>query len=398
MLSMALLLATACGNPEQERKEALRATARETLDRAVEQSLRMAESLADQPGRLPKSIKEGELEHASSAWWTSGFFPGELWNLYAYSHDERLLPWAEEYTARVEKEQYTTGNHDVGFMIFCSFGNGYRVTGNEAYLDVIHTAANSLSTRFSPETGAIRSWNSSPDRPWRYTVIIDNMMNLELLMWSAERFGDPRLREIAVSHADVTLENHFRPDGSSYHVVSYDPETGAVEYRQTAQGYADESAWARGQAWGLYGYTMMYRFTHDARYLEQAKRIAAFILHHPRLPEDKIPYWDFDAPDIPEAPRDASAGAIICSALLELCDYVEAPLAAEYRTVAEQQIESLCSPAYLAEPGTNCNFLLKHGVGNYPKGTEVDVPLTYADYYLVEALLRYLQGAENEPA
>ena len=222
-------------------------------------------------------------------------------------------------------------------------------------------------------------------------MIIDNMMNLEMLMWSADRFGEERFREIAVSHADATMKNHFRPDFSSYHVVSYDTVTGGVEVRQTSQGYSDESAWARGQAWGLYGYTMMYRFTHDARYLEQAKHIARFLLDHKNLPEDKIPYWDFDAPDIPDALRDVSAGAIICSALLELSDYVQEPLRDEYMAVAERQIEALCSPDYLAGEGENCNFLLKHGVGNHPKGTEIDVPLSYADYYFVEALMRYLE-------
>ncbi|MBP3356580.1 MAG: glycoside hydrolase family 88 protein [Rikenellaceae bacterium] len=390
-LMMAALLVGACGNPERERREALRARAQQTLDFAVEQGRRMAESLIDRPGRLPKSIRDGKLEETSSAGWVSGFFPGELWYLYEYSSDEELRRYAEEYTSRVEDQQYTTDNHDVGFMIFCSFGNGWRVTGNEAYLDVIRTASNSLCTRFNPVTRTIRSWDTHSWSPWNYAVIIDNMMNLEMLMWSADRFGEERFREIAVSHADATMKNHFRPDFSSYHVVSYDTVTGGVEVRQTSQGYSDESAWARGQAWGLYGYTMMYRFTHDARYLEQAKHIARFLLDHKNLPEDKIPYWDFDAPDIPDALRDVSAGAIICSALLELSDYVQEPLRDEYMAVAERQIEALCSPDYLAGEGENCNFLLKHGVGNHPKGTEIDVPLSYADYYFVEALMRYLE-------
>ena len=361
------------------------------LDVSEHQSLLLANQLSSQKDRLPKTLKRnGKLETCSSSWWVSGFFPGVLWYLYENFQNDTLKQWAKEYTSRVEDQQYTTDNHDVGFMIFCSFGNGYRITGDKDYLKVIETAASSLSTRFNPKIGCIRSWDyASWSKQWQYPVIIDNMMNLELLMWSAKQFNNNNLSEIAISHANTTLKNHFRDDYSSYHVVSYDTITGQPELKQTSQGYNHESAWARGQAWGLYGFTMMYRMTKDNRYLEQARQIAQFIINHPNLPEDKIPYWDFDAPSIPNAKRDASAGAIICSALIELSGYVQGKEKKQYLKVAEQQIRTLSSPEYLAKPGTNGGFILKHSVGHMPNRSEVDVPLTYADYYFVEALMRY---------
>jgi unsaturated chondroitin disaccharide hydrolase len=385
-------------NQRKPNNENLLTVVNQTLEFSKNQSMAMARSMADMPGKLPKSIdKNGNLETCNSSWWVSGFFPGQLWYLYEYSKDDSLRKWAELYTERVSDQQYTTNNHDVGFMIFCSFGNGYRITGNEKYLSVIHNAANSLSTRFNPTIGCIRSWDRAPwNNKWQYAVIIDNMMNLELLEWSSRKFNESRFSDIAVSHASTTLKNHFHPDGSSYHVVSYDTITGQPELKQTAQGYNDESAWARGQAWGLYGFTMMFRETRDSAYLQQAIKIAGFIINHPNLPEDKIPYWDFNAPDIPNAKRDVSAGAIICSALLELQKQVDNDLSKKYTDVAEKQLRALCSDAYLAAPGTNANFLLKHGVGNMPNGTEIDVPLSYADYYFVEAMMRYKALNENK--
>ncbi|WP_372647313.1 glycoside hydrolase family 88 protein [Draconibacterium sp.] len=353
----------------------------------------MAESLKDQPNKLPKTInRDGELETCNSDWWVSGFFPGVLWYLYENDPEDSLKMWAENFTMRVEDQQYTTDNHDVGFMIFCSFGNGYRITGNPEYKEVIHNASESLITRFNPTVGCIRSWDYAPwSAKWKYPVIIDNMMNLELLEWSAKIFNTTTYSHVARTHANTTLENHFRDDYSSYHVISYDTITGAVEKKNTSQGYSDDSAWARGQAWALYGYTMMYRETGTKTYLEQAKHIADFIINHPNLPEDKIPYWDFNAPDIPNAMRDASAGAIICSALLELSGYVADEKGESYLDIAETQLRSLSSDKYLAKAGENANFILKHSVGHMPNGSEVDVPLTYADYYFVEALMRAKQ-------
>lgn len=383
------LFLASCGTPEPKKKP-LAELIDESLDFATRQSLLMAESLKDQPDRLPKTIdKDGKLETCNSAWWVSGFFPGVLWYLYENTPTDSLKNWATNYTLRVEDQKYTTDNHDVGFMIFCSFGNAYRLTGDSAYKEVIHTASNSLITRFNPTIGCIRSWDYAPwSAKWQYPVIIDNMMNLEMLEWAAKAFNDTTYSHIAETHANTTMKNHFRPDYSSYHVVSYDTITGAVEKKNTAQGYSDDSAWARGQGWGLYGYTMMFRENGDSTYLKHAEHIADFILKNPNLPADKIPYWDFNAPDIPNAKRDASAGALICSALIELSGYVPVEKSKEYLAVAEQQIRSLSSAEYRANLGENGNFILKHSVGHMPNGTEVDVPLTYADYYYVEALMR----------
>jgi unsaturated chondroitin disaccharide hydrolase len=376
---------------QQVKKEPIKKVVNEALDFSVQQGLLMAHSLKDRQGELPRtSDRFGNLQTCKSDWWVSGFFPGMLWYLYEYSDNEELKKWANEYTLRVIDQQYTTNNHDVGFIIFCSFGNGFRITHDGSYLNVIRTAAGSLITRFRPSTACIRSWDYADwNKQWQYPVIIDNMMNLEILLWTAGKFDVPEFYDIAVSHANATIKNHYRPDYSCYHVVSYDTLTGLPELKQTAQGYNNESAWARGQAWGLYGFTMMYRYTRDTAYLNHARNIAGFIINHPRLPDDKIPYWDFDAPNIPDCYRDASAGTIICSALIELSQYVEPELARKYLQIAETQIRTLSSLQYRNALGNNGNFILKHSVGHMPNDNEVDVPLTYADYYFVEALIRF---------
>jgi unsaturated chondroitin disaccharide hydrolase len=393
MIIVCLTMLLLAGQPLMARPgdPPLRDVVHHALDVARTQSLAMAASLKDRPGLLPRSVgKDGMLITCAPDWWTSGFFPGVLWYLYEDTRDTAIATLAREFSARVESQKYQTGHHDVGFMIFCSFGNGYRLTHDPSYRDVIRTAATSLSTRFNPTIGVIRSWGPSPStNKWQYPVIIDNMMNLELLEWTAREFGVPAFDRIARAHANTTMQNHFREDLSTYHVVSYDTLTGLPEKKQTHQGYSDASMWARGQAWGLYGFTMMFRETSDSAYLRRAEGIADLVLHHPHFPADGIPYWDFDAPGIPDELRDASAGAIMCSALLELSRYAAPAKAAAYRLVAETQLRTLASPAYLAEKGTNGNFILRHGVGHRPAGSEVDVPLSYADYYFVEALLRY---------
>lgn len=358
------------------------------LAASAEQYMLMYNVMKDKPDLLPRTIDTtGTLVTSKSSWWCSGFFPGTLWYLYENTNDQKFRDAAAEMTSRIEKEKFNKGTHDLGFMLYCSFGNGLRLTGEESYMEVLMTGAGSLATRFRPQIGCIQSWNSR--RGWQCPVIIDNMMNLEFLMWAFKHSGDSSFYNICVTHSDTTIKNHFRPDFSSYHVVSYDTVTGKVEKRQTHQGYSDESAWARGQVWGLYGYTVMYRLTEQERYLDQALKIADFLINHPNLPEDKIPYWDFNAPDIPNALRDASAGAIMASALIELSGFAGPEKSMIYKSIAEKQIRSLASPEYLARPGENGNFILKHGVGHLPGNSEVDVPLTYGDYYFVEALMRY---------
>ncbi len=358
------------------------------LAASAEQYMLMYNVMKDKPDLLPRTIDTtGTLVTSKSSWWCSGFFPGTLWYLYENTNDQKFRDAAAEMTSRIEMEKFNKGTHDLGFMLYCSFGNGLRLTGEESYKEVLMTGAGSLATRFRPQIGCIQSWNSR--RGWQCPVIIDNMMNLEFLMWAFKHSGDSSFYNICVTHSDTTIKNHFRPDFSSYHVVSYDTVTGKVEKRQTHQGYSDESAWARGQVWGLYGYTVMYRLTEQERYLDQALKIADFLINHPNLPEDKIPYWDFNAPDIPNALRDASAGAIMASALIELSGFAGPEKSIIYKSIAEKQIRSLASPEYLARPGENGNFILKHGVGHLPGNSEVDVPLTYGDYYFVEALMRY---------
>jgi unsaturated chondroitin disaccharide hydrolase len=353
--------------------------------------------LADQargtatPTRIPHSIKpDGSLNDRETSWWCSGFFPGSLWYLYEYTNDPKYRQLAEKWTAPLEKEQFNTGTHDLGFMLHCSYGNGYRLTKNPKYREVLIQGAKSLASRFDPKVGVIKSWNNFKGG-YKYPVIIDNMMNLEFLFDASKLSGDPTFRQIAITHADNTIKNHFRPDGSSVHVVLYDSTNGSVRARKTWQGYSDESAWSRGQAWGLYGYVVMYRETKDRKYLDQAEKIANFYLNHPNLPADKIPYWDFNAPNIPNEERDASAGAIAASGLLELSQYVKGTKSKTYFNAAEQMLASLSSPAYRAEPGQNNHFVLMHSVGAKSLKSEIDVPLIYADYYYIEGLMRYLK-------
>lgn len=361
------------------------------VDQAFEfsekQSLLMAKKYEDQPGRFPRSFENGKDTSSDSRWWCSGFFPGSLWYLYEHSKNQEVLKYAKMYTDRVEREKYTTDNHDVGFMLYCSFGNGLRLTGNERYKEVLLTGAKSLATRYDPKVGLIRSWDHSED-VWQYPVIIDNIMNLELLLWAAAYSKDEHFSKIVNSHADKTMKYHFRPDYSSYHVVSYDRKTGVPHKKQTHQGYADDSSWSRGQSWGLYGYTYLYRETKDKRYLDQAKHIADFLVNHPQMPEDFIPYWDYNAPGIPNTPRDASAACIMASALIQLSDFVDAKSKKRYMQVVDKQIRTLASDQYTAKLGENGNFILKHSTGAYPFKSEVDAPLTYADYYYLEALTR----------
>ena len=339
--------------------------------------------------RIPSTFKDGEIVYVPTDDWVSGFFAGSLWYMYELTGDEYWATHARKHTEILDSIQFLTWHHDIGFMIYDSYGNGLRLKNIDGYKDVIVNAAKSLSTRFRPGAGVIQSWDADKgwqgERGWKCPVIIDNMMNLELLFKASEFSGDPTFAEIAVSHADKTMENHYRPDYSTYHVVDYDPETGAVRGRYTAQGYSDDSAWARGQAWSLYGYTMMYRFTSDKKYLEHAEKVEEYLFNNPNMPEDLVPYWDFDCPDIPDTYRDASSAAVIASALYELSYHTGKQL---YKEKADKIVESLSTPAYRAAQGTNGGFILMHSVGSIPHGSSIDVPLNYADYYFLEALVR----------
>ena len=340
--------------------------------------------------RIPKTIdKLGRMVYIPIDDWCSGFFPGSLCYLYQLTNDKSWLLQSKRFTEALDSIQYLTWHHDVGFMIGSSYLNIYRLNPNKAYKKTIIQTAKSLCTRFRKKAGVIQSWNVDrgwqSKRGWTCPVIIDNMMNLELLFEATRLSGDSTYWKVAVSHANKTLENQFRKDGSCYHVVDYDPNNGAVLHRQTAQGYADNSAWARGQAWAVYGYTVCYRYTHDRKYLDQAVKTLNFVMQNPNLPDDFIPYWDFDAPNIPNEPRDASSAACIASALYEMNNYLPDN---GYTSLADRIIRSLSSPEYRAPLGKNGCFLLMHSVGSIPHNNEIDVPLNYADYYFLEALTR----------
>ena len=357
----------------------------------MEYAIQLADAAKDSNLVSPRNIENGELKLVRSGDWTSGFFPGNLWMMLELTGDEQWKETALEYTMPLEKEQWNAGTHDMGFKMFCSFGKAYDATGNEEFKKILIQSAKTLATRFNPIVGSLRSWDHGTDK-WDFPVIIDNLMNLELLMWAAKETGNDTLSDIAIKHAQTTIKNHFRDDFSSYHVIDYNPETGEVQNKHTHQGYSHESAWARGQAWGLYGYTMMYRETGMQEFLTHAERIAGFILSQPGIKDGKIPYWDFNAPNIPKEHYDASAGAIIASALFELATFSDN--GAEYLTIANKLLDTLSSPEFLAKVGENKGFLLLHSTGHLPANSEIDVPIVYADYYYLESILRNKENKE----
>ncbi len=339
------------------------------------------------PTRIPRSWDDGETRLVDSGDWTAGFVAGSFWHMFEFTQDQTWRQSAEDWTAALESQQHNTSTHDIGFIIVNSFGNGARLTSDARYAPVLIQAAESLLTRYDADVGAIRSWDFGE---WNFPVIIDNMMNLELLYVATELTGDQEFASVATRHAETTLQNHFRDDYSSFHVVDYEGASGAVIAKQTHQGVSDSSSWARGQAWGLYGFTIVYRFTRKPEYLELAQGIAEFYLNHAHLPDDLIPYFDFDAPEHPDIDnvRDSSAAAITASALLELANYVPVKSAARYGDAARAMLRSLASPAYSAAAGGNGHFLLAHTTGRWQANDEVDVAINYADYYYLEALMR----------
>lgn len=398
-----LLMTSACQSPPTDGRDDLRLSL-DLIDRQLDDAVAQIKVLADSvpADRMPRTFQADTSVSSNTTWWTSGFYPGSLLYLYEYSGDEELLQLAKDKLSILEKEKHNKGTHDLGFMLYCSFGSALRLTGDTAaYKEILLTGAESLISRYNPTVKAIRSWEG-----WTYPVIIDNMMNLEFLTQASKLSGDSKYRDIAVTHANTTIKNHYRPDYSSYHVVDYNPEDGSIVAKKTAQGAYDESAWARGQAWGLYGYVMMYRETGDKTYLDFAENVAAFILNHPHMPEDLVPYWDFNAPDLPDGSpyavdyktnRDVSTASILASALIELGTLSAGDESAGYLAKAENILERLSTAPYKAEIGTNGGFILKHSVGSIPHNSEIDVPLTYADYYYIEALMRYRRLLQGKP-
>jgi unsaturated chondroitin disaccharide hydrolase len=369
----------------------------EQLQKCQEQ-LRASVNIQTDITKHPRYIENGD-----SIWtevpngklvWTSGFYPGILWYMYEATKDDYFKKEAEKRTEILEPFQYVTEHHDIGFMMFCSYGNGYRLNKNQAYKDILLQSAKSLTSRFNPKAGTIKSWSNKMHPRWKqHITIIDNMLNLELLFWAARNGGGEELKEIAKMHAETTMKNHFRDDYTSWHVLEYDSLTGEILNRHTKQGYSDNSRWARGQAWGIYGYIMTYRETGDKKFLDFAQKIADSYIK--MLPEDYIPYWDFDAPDIPNEEKDASAAAITASALIEMSTLLkDEEKSHQYLSYAKKMLNTLSSRDYSGYGKTD-SFLL-HSTGAKPLGNEIDVALVYADYYYIEALLRMKKLSEHD--
>lgn len=359
------------------------------LDYCVKQSSNALKLVPDD-GAIPRSIpiNDKQWKFVDYKDWTSGFWAGELWYLYEFTGDAKLQVEAAKFTNYLAPLAESPAlDHDLGFQVFNSYGNGYRLTQNPEYKKIILKTADTLATLFNPRVGTILSWpREVPNMEWpQHNTIMDNMINLELLFWASKNGGSKKLYDMAVSHAEVTMKNHFRPDYTSYHAVVYDRNTGRKIKAVTHQGYSDESMWARGQSWAIYGYTMVYRETRDPKFLNFAHKVTRVYLD--RLPKDLIPYWDFDDPAIPNAPRDASAASITASALLELSAYTQdTALAREYFDKAERMLKEL-SDNYQSR-NKNTAFLL-HSTGHKPANSEIDASIIYADYYYLEALLRY---------
>ena len=363
-------------------KETMSALRDRVFDVAKVQAVYMDSLLTD--GRCPRTFQDGKLVTSNIDWWCSGFYPGVLWMLYGETADLRFRQLAVKHTLPLAELLDHDIDHDIGFQLMSSFGRWFVMDffdpRKEDILppleikDILYKGAELLADRFDPAVGAIRSWNHGR---WNYPVIIDNMMNLELLM----EFGD---HSVAEKHALTTMKNHFREDGTCWHLVDY-ADDGSVLGKQTVQGFSDDTAWGRGQAWALYGYAMMAQHEKKNKELADAFYGVAAKLEnwlYAHLPEDGIPYWDFSQTDY----KDASAGAIIACGLLKMWLLRDCPADDPALATAERILRTLASPEYLAEPRTNGGFLLKHGVGNIPSGSEVDVPLTYADYYFLEAM------------
>ena len=366
------------------------------LEYCVEQYSKALELIPEE-GAIPRNIAPGSKEwrYVNYKDWTSGFWPGELWYLYEFTKNKKIEKEAEKFTSYLKPLSVTPAlDHDLGFQVFNSYGNGYRLTQNKSYKDVILKTADTLATLFNPKVGTILSWpREVPNMEWpQHNTIMDNMINLELLFWASKNGGDKSLYDMAVSHADVTMENHFRPDYTSYHVVVYNKETGEKIKGVTHQGYSDNSMWARGQSWAIYGYTMVYRETKDLKYLDFVKKVTQVYLD--RLPKDLIPYWDFDDPKIPNTKRDASAAAVVASSLLELSTYVDdVELSKYYFDKAELMLIELTNHYQSGDVNSAC---LLHSTGHAPAGSEIDYSIIYADYYYVEALLRLKKLKEGK--
>jgi unsaturated chondroitin disaccharide hydrolase len=341
------------------------------------------------PWHVLKGERQWDLQQVTRENWTSGFWAGLLWYDYEATGNEQVKRAAENYTsALAQLAEMPVYDHDLGFLIYCANGNAFRLTGEKKYKEMIIRCADSLATLYNPRVGTILSWpREVKPRHWPHNTIMDNMINLEMLFRGAQLSGDKRLYDIAVSHADVTMKNHFRKDFSSYHVAVYDTIDGHFIKGVTHQGYSDSSMWARGQSWAIYGFTTVYAETRSQKYLNFVEKVADAYIS--KLPKDMIPYWDFNDPKIPNAPRDVSAACVTASALIRLSTYLPGSKGVYYLGMAKKMLANISNSTYRS--GNHNSAMLLHSTGNLPAGSEIDASIIYADYYYMEALLRLKQ-------
>jgi unsaturated chondroitin disaccharide hydrolase len=343
---------------------------------------------------FPHASPDGAYVLEQPYWWTAGFWPGLLWLLYEGSKDERFRSIAEQCEERLDEvlDGYDRLDHDLGFMWTLTSIASYKLVGGEQSKRRALKAANYLAARFNIKGRYIRAWN-----PWvegennAGLAIIDCAMNTPLLYWASRETGDPRYGHIAEAHMETVLEHFIRPDGSVYHIISFDPESGDFVEGLGGQGYAPESAWSRGTAWALYGLALSYHHTGKLKYLDAAKSVAHYFLS--QLPDDHVPHWDFRLPPEVTKYRDSSAGACAASGLLLLAEKVGPQQAQAYSEPAKRILESLYRH-YGAWNDTSEEGLILQGTSHYPENKNIDVPLIYGDYFFVEGLAR-LRGANT---